>query len=71
VGLAGVPVRSGAVLAPITSGFGLTIVLYLLPDTPGDWAERLLPLAGAGVILLAGSARTADGGGDAVEEDVP
>jgi sodium/proline symporter len=50
-------VRSGAVLASIACGFGLTIVLYLFPDTPGDWAERLLPLAVAFVVLAAGRLR--------------
>jgi sodium/proline symporter len=57
VRLAGVRVRSGAVLASIACGFGLTIVLYLFPDTPGDWAERLLPLAVAFVVLAAGRLR--------------
>ncbi len=42
-----------AVLASIASGFGLTVILYLLPDTPGDWAERLVPLGVAfGVAAL-------------------
>jgi len=43
--LAGLRVKPGAVLLSIAAGFGLTVLFYLLPDTPGDWRERLLPLA--------------------------
>lgn len=42
--LAGYSVSTRGVLASIIAGFGLTVVLYLLPDAPGDAAERLLPL---------------------------
>ncbi|MEM9321710.1 MAG: sodium/proline symporter [Pseudomonadota bacterium] len=33
-----------ATLAVLLSGFGLTVVANALPNTPGDWVERLLPL---------------------------
>jgi hypothetical protein len=33
------------------------VLLYWLPDTPGDWAERLVPLAASMVICLAASRR--------------
>ncbi len=49
-----VRVREGFVLATLLTGFGLTVLLYSLPDTPGDIAERLLPLAVAMVVALAG-----------------
>lgn len=42
--LAGHRLSTRGVLGAIVAGFGLTVVLYLLPDTPGDAAERLLPL---------------------------
>ncbi|MGH9457587.1 MAG: sodium/proline symporter [Thermoanaerobaculia bacterium] len=44
VRLAGWRVRSGAVLASIVTGFGLTVLLHFFPDAPGDAAERLVPL---------------------------
>lgn len=42
--LAGFRLDSRGVLASIVTGFGLTVVFYLLPDAPGDWMERLVPL---------------------------
>ncbi|MGI8619395.1 MAG: sodium/proline symporter [Gemmatimonadaceae bacterium] len=42
--LAGYRLSDRGVLASIVAGFGLTVVFYLLPDTPGDWMERLIPL---------------------------
>lgn len=42
--LAGYRLSEKGVLASIVAGFGLTVVFYLLPDTPGDWMERLVPL---------------------------
>ena len=44
-----------AVFAAMLTGFAGTVVLYWLPGTPGDWAERLVPLAASLVICLAGS----------------
>jgi len=41
----------------MTSGFALTVVLSLLPDAPGDAAERLLPFAVALAIAFYGSTK--------------
>lgn len=41
-------------LAAMASGAGLTIVLSVFPDAPGDAAERLLPFAAALALALAG-----------------
>ncbi|MEM7613278.1 MAG: hypothetical protein AAF270_16455, partial [Pseudomonadota bacterium] len=39
-------------LIAMLSGFLLTVFLHELPNAPGDWMERLLPLAlSTGVIL--------------------
>lgn len=55
--LAGVPLKSGAVLVSILTGFGLAVTFYLMPNTPGDILERLVPFCAAlGVLLLAGRA---------------
>ncbi len=50
-------VREKFILAALLTGFGLTVLLYSLPDTPGDIAERLLPFAVAMVVALAGRQR--------------
>lgn len=52
--LAGVRLRQGGVLLSILTGFVLSVSLYLLPNTPGDIAERLLPFI-AGLLVLAAS----------------
>ncbi len=52
VRLAGLRVAPLGVLLSIGSGFGLAVALSLLPDTPGDIAERLLPFCVALAILL-------------------
>jgi sodium/proline symporter len=49
--LAGVPLRSIGVLGSIIAGFGLAVLFYLLPDTPGDWLERLVPFCVATLVL--------------------
>ncbi len=41
---------SSRALASILTGFVLTVGFHWLPDTPGDWAERLVPLAAAFVV---------------------
>lgn len=52
--LAGVPLRPGGVLASVLTGFGLAVTFYLLPNTPGDILERVVPFCAAfGVLLLA------------------
>ena len=55
--LAGRLVRPAAVLLSIAAGFFLTIAFYLLPDTPGDWVERLVPLLVALATALVGSVK--------------
>ncbi|WP_160153431.1 sodium/proline symporter [Microbulbifer sp. ALW1] len=41
--LAGVPLTGEGVLTAILTGFTSAVALYLLPNTPGDIAERVLP----------------------------
>ena len=41
----------------ISAGFGLTILISLLPGTPGDVAERVLPFVVAMIIAVATSSR--------------
>ncbi len=41
---------AGQALASMLTGFCLTVALHWLPDTPGDWAERLIPLAAAAAV---------------------
>ncbi|NNF51957.1 MAG: sodium/proline symporter [Gammaproteobacteria bacterium] len=48
-------VNSGAILACLVTGFGLTVLLHSRPDTPGDISERLLPLLLALLIAWFGS----------------
>ena len=55
VRLAGRRVASGAALASIALGFSLTVVFFWLPDTPGDWLERLVPLGAAAAVAWIGS----------------
>lgn len=55
--LAGYVIDTRAVLASIAAGFGLTVVIHFFPDGPGDWLERLLPLAVAFAIAWIGRRR--------------
>src|SRR6056297_2312006 len=41
----GYRVGARGTLATLLAGFGLTVLLHWLPQTPGDAAERLIPLA--------------------------
>ena len=41
-----------AVTWAVATGFGLTLILYLAPDTPGDLAERSVPFVTAMTLLL-------------------
>ncbi len=40
-------------IAAMLIGFTLTVILYLQPNTPGDWAERIIPFALALAVALA------------------
>jgi hypothetical protein len=42
-------------------GFGLTVVISMFPDTPGDVAERLVPFFIALAIAMSGSSRNQGG----------
>ncbi|MBW3565640.1 MAG: sodium/proline symporter [Acidobacteria bacterium] len=50
-------IEGAVAFASMAIGFGLTVIFYLLPNTPGDWLERLVPLAAAMLVGLAGSGR--------------
>ncbi len=49
------PVKSVYRLLSMFSGFGLTVMLHWLQDTPGDIAERYIPLFAALLIAYTGS----------------
>lgn len=51
------PVADGYRIAAVSCGAGFTVALSLLPDAPGDAAERLLPFTAALLIALAGNRR--------------
>ena len=50
--LAGLQLRPLGVLLSIVTGFGLSVLFYLLPDTPGDILERMGPILSATLVLL-------------------
>ncbi len=50
-------VKPACALAVLLCGFLLTALLHWQPDTPGDWAERLLPMILTLGIAIAGSRR--------------
>jgi sodium/proline symporter len=50
--LAGMHLRPGTVLASVLTGFGLAVAFYLLPNTPGDVLERVVPFFAALAVLL-------------------
>ncbi|MBT8130645.1 MAG: sodium/proline symporter [Gammaproteobacteria bacterium] len=51
--LAGFDIAARALVASMLCGFFLTVFLYWMPDTPGDFAERLMPFMLA--LLIAGT----------------
>jgi len=55
VRLAGRRPPARVVLAALCTGFALTVVLHLFPDTPGDAVERLVPFFLALAIVFYGS----------------
>jgi len=57
VRLSGKKVRPGSSLGAMWSGFVLTILFHLMPDTPGDLLERSLPFIAAMGIALSGGER--------------
>lgn len=54
-------VRSPYALAVLVCGFTFTVYLHQQPDTPGDWAERFLPIVVTMCIAIAGSRRMGSG----------
>jgi len=50
--LAGTNLSPSAVSRSIVTGFVLAVLLSLLPNTTGDWAERLIPFTAATLVLL-------------------
>ncbi|HZW58816.1 MAG TPA: hypothetical protein VFE85_00875, partial [Woeseiaceae bacterium] len=50
--LAGRETSARGTLASMASGFGLTVLLSWLPDTPGDAAERVLPFCVALLVAV-------------------
>ncbi|MFC1695949.1 sodium/proline symporter, partial [Pseudomonadota bacterium] len=49
------PVRPGWRIAALATGFVMTIALSWTVESPGDWVERLIPLAVALVLAWVGS----------------
>jgi sodium/proline symporter len=52
------PVRPGWRIAAMGGGFALTVALSWTVESPGDWVERLVPLALATLLALAGARKT-------------
>jgi sodium/proline symporter len=52
-------VRPAWRIAALCCGFFLTVILSWTVESPGDWVERLIPLAAALALALAGSRRIA------------
>lgn len=76
VRLSGKRVRPGATLGAMWSGFILSLLFHLLPDSPGDFLERVLPFVTAlGIALTGGERRRnpdrADRSQETVHDRVP
>jgi sodium/proline symporter len=59
--LLGRSVSSTATLSAMVAGFGLTVLISMFPDTPGDVAERLVPFFIALFIAAAGTRKSSPG----------
>ncbi|MDY6944359.1 MAG: hypothetical protein SXG53_01455 [Pseudomonadota bacterium] len=76
VRLSGKRVRPGATVAAMWSGFILSLLFHLLPDSPGDFLERVMPfVASLGIALTGGERRRnpdrADRSQETVHDRVP
>lgn len=76
VRLTGKRVRPGATIAAMWSGFILSFLFHLLPDSPGDFLERVMPFVAAlGIALTGGERRRnpdrADRSQETVHDRVP
>jgi sodium/proline symporter len=71
VRLTGKRVRPGSTLGAMWSGFVLTVVFHLLPDSPGDFLERVFPfIAALGIALTGGERRHNPDRADRAQETV-
>lgn len=76
VRLSGKRIRPGSILGAMWAGFVLTLLFHLLPDSPGDFLERVLPfIAALGIALTGGERRRnpdrADRSQETVHDRVP
>lgn len=76
VRLTGKRVRPGSALGAMWAGFVLTALFHALPDSPGDFLERVLPFVAALGIALSGGERRrnpdrADRSQETVHDRVP
>lgn len=71
VRVSGKRIRPGSMLGAMWSGFALSLIFHLLPDSPGDFLERVLPFVAAlGVALSGGERRRNPDRADRAQETV-
>jgi len=71
VRLTGKRVRPGSTLGAMWAGFFLTLLFHALPDSPGDFLERVLPFVAAlGIALTGGERRRNPDRADRAQETV-
>lgn len=71
VRLSGKRIRPGSMLGAMWSGLALSLLFHLLPDSPGDFLERVLPfVASLGVALSGGERRRNPDRADRAQETV-
>ena len=69
VRLSGKRIRPGSTLGAMWAGFLLSLIFHLLPDSPGDFLERVLPfIAALGIALTGGERRRNPDRADRSEE---
>jgi len=71
VRMAGKRVRPGAALGAMWAGAVLTVLFHMLPSSPGDFLERVLPFVAAlGIALTGGERRSNPDRADRAQETV-
>ena len=71
VRLSGKRLRPGSILGAMWAGCILTLLFHLLPDSPGDFLERVLPFVAAlGIALTGGERRRNPDRADRAQETV-
>lgn len=71
VRLSGKRLRPGALLGAMWAAFVLSVIFHLLPDSPGDFLERVLPFVAAlGIALTGGERRRNPDRADRAQETV-